>query len=158
MTKTFGCRSLQRQLDVGVGLVVAQQDVEARLALFDQVVFKCQRLALVVDDDVLDIDRLAHERAGLRILKLVGFEKVAAHARAQVFRLADIDHHALGVLVQIAARLGGNGGGFWRGGPWIAASATSVERAKELRRFERICGSKVPDSFGASRCCMGVSV
>jgi len=37
----------ERELDVGVGLVVAQQDVEARLALLDQVVFERQRLAFM---------------------------------------------------------------------------------------------------------------
>ena len=66
MTNTFGIAVVHRQLDVRIGLVVAQQDVEARLALLDQVVFKRQRLVLVGDRDVLDVDRLAHQRAGLR--------------------------------------------------------------------------------------------
>ena len=42
------------ELDVGVGLVVAQQDVEARLALLDEVVFERQGLVLVGDEDVVD--------------------------------------------------------------------------------------------------------
>ncbi len=46
------------QLDVGVGLVVAQQDIEARLVLLDEVVFERQRLFFVVDQDVVDIARL----------------------------------------------------------------------------------------------------
>jgi len=96
----------QRELDVGVGLVVAQQDVEARLALLDEVVFQRQRLAFVVDQDVVDIDGLAHQRAGLRI-GLRGFEQIGAHSRAQVLRLADIDDLALGVLVQVHAGLRG---------------------------------------------------
>src|SRR5262249_54442862 len=37
----------QRQLDIGIGLVVAQQNVEARLALLDQVVFERQRFFVV---------------------------------------------------------------------------------------------------------------
>ena len=71
VTKTFGNRSPMRQLDVWIRLVVAQQDVEARLPLLDQVVLKRQRLALVVDCDVLDVDRLAHQRSSLRVPELV---------------------------------------------------------------------------------------
>ena len=46
---------LAGELDVGVGLVVAQQDVEARLVLLDEVVFERQRLLFVVDQDVVDV-------------------------------------------------------------------------------------------------------
>ena len=44
-----------RELDVGVTLVVAQQDVEARLLLLDQVILKRQRFLVVVNHDVFDI-------------------------------------------------------------------------------------------------------
>ncbi len=44
----------ERELDVGVGLVVAQQDVEAGLALLDEVVFKREGLMLVGDEDVFE--------------------------------------------------------------------------------------------------------
>ena len=101
----------QRQLDVGIGLVVAQQDVEARLALLDEVVFKRQRLVLVGDQDVVDIDGLAHQRAGLGV-GLRGLQQVGAHPRAQVFRLAHIDDLALGVLVEVHAGLGGQSADF----------------------------------------------
>ena len=57
---------LAGQLDVGIGLVVAQQDVEARLVLLDQVVLERQRLLLVVDQDVVDVARLA--RSGVPVL------------------------------------------------------------------------------------------
>ena len=67
VTKTFGIAVGEGELDVGIGLVVAQQDVEARLALLDEVVFERQRLMLVVDQDVLDVDGFAHERAGLGV-------------------------------------------------------------------------------------------
>ena len=63
---------------------------------------------LIVDRDVLDIHRLPHQRSGLRIL-LRGGEEVRSHARAQVLRLSDIDHLALGVLVEVAAGPGRNG-------------------------------------------------
>ncbi len=57
----------ERELDVGVGLVVAQQNVEARLALLDEVVFERERFVLVGDGDVFEVDGLAHERAGLGV-------------------------------------------------------------------------------------------
>ena len=90
----------------GIGLVVAQENVEARLALLDEVVLKGQCLALVVDGDVFDIDSLAHERAGFRV-GLGSVEKVRPHTGAQVLRLAHVDHLACGVLVEIAAGRGG---------------------------------------------------
>ena len=107
----FGVAVRHRELDVGVGLVVAQQDVEARLALLDQVVLERQRFVLVGDGDVFDVDGLAHQRAGLRV-GLRRLQKIRADARAQVLRLADVDDLALGVLVEVAARLGGEGADF----------------------------------------------
>ena len=56
----------RRQLDVRIGLVVAQQDVEARLPLLDQVVFERQRFFFVVDLDEVDVPRFVDQRAGLR--------------------------------------------------------------------------------------------
>ena len=107
----------ERELDVGVGLVVAEQDVEARLALLDEVVFKRQRFVLVGDEDVVEVDGLAHERAGFGV-GLRGLEQVGADARAQVLGLADVDDLALGVLVEVDAGLGGQSDGFSRRGPW----------------------------------------
>jgi hypothetical protein len=49
--------ALARQLDVRVGLVVAQQHVEARLVLLDEVVLERQRLFFVVDQNVVDVAR-----------------------------------------------------------------------------------------------------
>ena len=90
------------QLDVGVGLVVAQQDVEARLPLLDQVVLEGQRFLLVVDQDVVDVARLGDQGAGLGVRQaLVG--EVAAHAGAQVLGLAHVDHRASVVLVEVDA-------------------------------------------------------
>ena len=61
------------QLDVRIGLVVAQQDVEARLVLLDEIVLERQRFFVVVDQDVVDIARFARSacrfwrrQAGLR--------------------------------------------------------------------------------------------
>jgi hypothetical protein len=74
------------QLDVGVGLVVAQQDVEARLVLLDEVVFERQRFFFVVDQDVVDVAGFGDQRAGLDVGQLV-FEEVAADAVAQALAL-----------------------------------------------------------------------
>jgi hypothetical protein len=86
------------QLDVGISLVVAQQDVETRLPLLDEVVLKRQRLFFVVDQDVIDVGRFGDERAGLGIGEPVVVE-VAAHPQAQALGLADVDHPSAGVLV-----------------------------------------------------------
>ncbi len=63
----FGEPIGERELDVGVGLIVAQQNVEARLALLDEVVLERQRFMLVGDEDVFDVDGFAHERTGFGI-------------------------------------------------------------------------------------------
>ena len=88
------------QLDVRVRFVVAQQDVEARLVLLNQVVFESERFLLVINQNVVDIARFADQRSGLDIGQLV-LGKVAAHPVSQALRLADVDHPAAGVLVQI---------------------------------------------------------
>ena len=99
------------ELDVGVGLVVAQQDVESRLALLDEIVFEREGLVLVGDENVFEIDGLAHERAGFGV-GLRGLEQIGAHARAEIVGLAHVDDFALGVLVEIHAGLGGQGADF----------------------------------------------
>ncbi len=58
----------QGELHVWISLVVAQQNVEARLLLLDQVVLKRQRLFIVGHDDVINVHRLAHQGIGLGIL------------------------------------------------------------------------------------------
>ena len=98
----FGVAVLQGELDVRVGFVVAQEDVEARLALLDEVIFKREGFMLVGNGDVLDVHCLAHERAGLGV-GLRGREEVAAHAGAQVLGLAHVDDCAFGVLVEVTA-------------------------------------------------------
>ena len=53
---------LSGQFDVGIGLVIAQQDVETRLVLLDQIVFERQRFFVVVDLDEIDIPGFADQR------------------------------------------------------------------------------------------------
>ena len=50
----FGEAVGQREFDVGVGLVVAEQDVEARFALLDEIVFEGESFMLVGDEDVVE--------------------------------------------------------------------------------------------------------
>ena len=100
------------QLDIGVRLVVAQQDVVARLPLFDEIVLERQRFFLVGDRDVVDVARLGDQCVRLRVGQLV-FEKVAANAIPQTLRLTDIDDAAPAVFVEINAGRGGKSGGLF---------------------------------------------
>ena len=95
---------LAGELDVRIRLVVAQQDVEARFVLLDEVVLECQCLFLVVHQDVVEVARFRDQTAGLGVRQLV-FGEVAAHAVAQQFGLADVDDLAGGVLVEVHAGL-----------------------------------------------------
>ena len=88
------------QLDVRIRLVVAQQDVEARLVLLDQVVFERQRLFFVIDQDVVDIARLADQRPVLTSASCRR-RSSCGPAMPQDFGLADVDDPAVRVLVQI---------------------------------------------------------
>ena len=47
------------ELDVRIGLVVAQQNVEFRVIALDEIIFKRQRLALVVHHDRFQVGDLA---------------------------------------------------------------------------------------------------
>ena len=60
----------------GIGLVIAQADVEARLVLLDEVLLGEQRLGLGVDDERLDVVDHRHQiRCPARVL---GLEKCEA--------------------------------------------------------------------------------
>ena len=139
--KDFGKAVGQGELDVGVGLVVAKQDVEARLALLDEVVFKGQRLVLVGDEDVVEIDGLAHQGAGLGV-GLRGFKQIGADPRAQVLGLAHVDDFALGVFVEVHAGLRGKGADFF----------VEVHGERVAQPVSRIAGSsRMGSSSAASR-------
>ena len=68
----------QGKLHVGIGLVIAQQDVEFRLALLDQIVFEREGFLVVGDHDVIDIDGLAHKRTGFGVGP-AGLVEVGSH-------------------------------------------------------------------------------
>ena len=101
----FGEAVGEGELDVGVGFVVAEEDVEAGMALLDEVVFKSEGLLLIGDEDVVEVDGLAHEGAGFCV-NLRSFKEVGADARTEALGLADVDDFAFGVFVEIDARLG----------------------------------------------------
>src|SRR5690242_21247437 len=83
--KDLGKAVGESELNIRIGLVITQKDVEARLLLLDQIVLESQGLALILDDDVLYVDRLAHQRSGFGIL-CRSFQQVRTHPRAQALR------------------------------------------------------------------------
>ncbi len=96
----------QREFHIRVSLVIAKKDVEARLALLDEIVFKRERFLVVGHDDVIDIDSLADERARFRVVK-ASFMEIRGDPASQILRLADVDDGSLGVLVEVHAGRGG---------------------------------------------------
>ncbi len=109
--KDFRIAVGEGELDVGIGLVVAEENVEAGMALLDEVVFKGQGFVLVGHEDVVEIDGLAHEGAGLGV-GLGGFKEVRADAGAEILGFADVDDLSPGVFVEVDAGLGGEGADF----------------------------------------------
>jgi hypothetical protein len=82
---------LVRELEEGVRLVVLEQHVVVRLVALDEVRLEDQRLDLVLRDDVLEPLGVAGDQPRLRPRVA---PEVRAHPRAQVDRLADVDHGA----------------------------------------------------------------
>ena len=93
--------------DPGVGFVVSQQHVIARLVLLDQVVLEDQGLGLGVSDGDLDIGDLAHQGAGLDVVDVGA--KVGGKPLFQILGLAHIDHGATAVIHTVDAALMGDG-------------------------------------------------
>ena len=89
-------------VDVGITLVIAQQDVVARLEFLDQPAFQDQRLGLGMRDcdlDGLDLgDQAARPGGGLVL------SKVTRHPPPQIAGLADVKHYA--TLVQHSVNAG----------------------------------------------------
>ena len=96
---------VERDRDEGIGLVVAQADVEARAVLLDEALLRQQRLGLGADDDALDLlDRRDHLRvAGAAWHLRLG--EVRGDALADRLRLADVDHAAFAVAEEVHPRL-----------------------------------------------------
>src|SRR5262249_10531888 len=92
-----------RQLQEGIVLVVAEEDVVLWRPLLDQVVLEGERLDDRVGDDELEPCHLIQKRIGLRV-GAVGAE-IIAHAIAERARFSDVNRVATRVEVQIYARL-----------------------------------------------------
>jgi hypothetical protein len=91
-------------LEEGVALVVAEQDVVPGVLRLDEVVLQQQRLGLGAHHRGLQAHDLAHHVADARAAVLLG--EIAGHALLEVARLAHIQQRALGVEIAVHARQG----------------------------------------------------
>jgi len=98
----------QRQLQVGVVLVVPQTDVVTGLVPLDEVVLEGQGLHLGVGQDQVEVGDLAHEVAQERVRGPGGLE-VLADAVPQQAGLAHVEDPPLLVLEQVHAGPRGHG-------------------------------------------------
>src|SRR5690606_25539442 len=93
---------VEADADVGVGLVVAEADVEARPVALDEVLLGEQRLRLRLGRDELDVvdqgDHLGRAAVPARVAEVGG------DPLADRLRLADVDDPPLGVAEQVDAR------------------------------------------------------
>ena len=118
----------QRHRDVRERFVVAEPDVERRPVALDEVLLEVQRLGLVPRDDHLDVRDERHQlrRPGASVAAL----EVAADARAERLRLADVDHASPLVAEQVDARSSGQRfEGLFNAFLQSAASVAPCERA-----------------------------
>ena len=98
-------RLAERQLQIGVVLVVTKEDVVERLVALDEVVLERQRLAFAVGDEDVQVGDLRHHRDLVERPLVPGLE-VGAHAGLEHPRLADVDDRSPGVLEQVDAGRG----------------------------------------------------
>ena len=89
------------QLEIGIGLVVAKEDVVARGQRLDEIVLKQKRFGFGTRDGRLDLaDPRDHHRDARRMQRL---REIARYALLQVARLADVQYGAVGVVVAVDA-------------------------------------------------------
>ena len=94
------------EFDVREGFVIAQEDVEARFVLLDEVVFKGERFLIVIDLNKINVARFGDETTGLGFRQPV-FIEVTPYAAAKILRLADVEILPFAIFVKVNARLGG---------------------------------------------------
>ena len=92
---------MRRDLQIRITLVVAKENVVARVERLDQVVLEQQRLGLGANDRRLHPNDLADHVADARAA--VVLLEVARHALAQIARLADVEHRVLRVEIAVHA-------------------------------------------------------
>ena len=124
-----------RELEIGVALVVAEQDVVARLERLDQVVFEDERFCLGAYHRHFQPGDLAdHEAdAGAPVILL----EIAGDAPLQVYRLADVQHLIVGIEIAVHARQGGQGGHL--GQQFGAVARCGLDQWRVLHRAARNC-------------------
>jgi hypothetical protein len=83
-----------------IGLRILQKDIVFRLVLLDQVVLKQQGVGFGIHYRVLGIGYLRDKDPCLSV-EPGGVHKVLGDSFMQVFRLADINHISLGVIITI---------------------------------------------------------
>ncbi|MNN33063.1 hypothetical protein D3C81_1468010 [compost metagenome] len=120
------------QEHVGIGLIVAQQDVVRRPPLLDQRLLQQQRLGLVGGDGGLDLRDARHQRSGLR--RQPALAEVAGQAFLQIVGLADIQQAGLGIEHPVHARASAAGG----------KKAAAVEHGAHLSCRLRPCHGESP--------------
>ena len=94
------------QPDIGIALVVLEQDIVLWLVFFDHRVFEHKRLKLGFGHNDVKVVNMADQLARLGVQPLRRL-KIVGNAVAQQLGLADVDHLAGLVLVQVHARLHG---------------------------------------------------
>ena len=85
----------RRYVYIRVALVISEDDIEAWLVPFDQVVLEDEGFGFRVGNGYLDISDQLHHRAGFGVR--VSAMKIAGHPFIEITRLADIDDLFFGV-------------------------------------------------------------
>jgi tetratricopeptide (TPR) repeat protein len=98
--------ALVREPDVRIRLVIAQQNIEARFVLLDEIVFKRQRLFVVIDLDEVKITRFSDQAPCFGFCQPV-FVEVAPYAAPKILRLANVQNGAFAIFIKVNAGLGG---------------------------------------------------
>ena len=95
MKTQSGPTVLRRQINVGVGLIVLQQNIVGRPIHLDQIVLEEQRVALCRCHRYLNIGNTRHQRHGLG--RQARRPEVTGDPIFQVFRFADVEQIAVGI-------------------------------------------------------------
>ena len=95
------------QEDKRVGLIIAQQDVVARLIQLDIVVLKQQRFRFRVRHGDINVVDECDQCFGFTRGKIAA--EIAGKAFFQIFCLTDIDNRTASVVHSVDARLAGDG-------------------------------------------------
>ena len=122
-----------RELEIGVALVVAEQDVVARLERLDQVVFEDERFCLGAYHRHFQPGDLAHHEADTRAAMIL--LEIAGDAPLEVHRLADVQHLIVGIEIAVHARQGGQGGHL--GQQFGAVARCGLDQWRVLHRAAR---------------------